>query len=87
MCRASREIWAISSRNTVIAACLMGYCRRFADVVVNYALSGKADELARPRLMALLAPYFEGYSATTRVLAIYAPAVAEMAMQVSLHDA
>jgi len=68
MCRAFREIWAISSRSEIIDACLMDYYRGFANLMAEYALGGDADGPTRARLKALLVPYFEGYSVTARSL-------------------
>ena len=68
MCRAFREIWAISSRNDVIDRCLMDYYEGFADVMADYALGGNADVACSEKLKALLVPYFEGYSVTARAM-------------------
>ena len=87
MCRAFREIWAISSRNTVIDRCLMEYYRRFADVMVAYALDGTADKACHARLKALLVPYFEGYSVTGRSLSMGGDAVAEMLTDMAMRVA
>lgn len=78
MCRAFREIWAISSRNAVIDRSLMEYYRRFADAMADYALDGAVGEAGRAQFIALLVPYFEGYSVTARSLALDVDAVAEM---------
>ena len=90
MCRAFREIWAISSRNTVIDRCLMEYYRRFADAMASYALGTIAGEAGRARLIALLVPYFEGYSVTAKSMTMDGDAVAEMltdlAMRVALDE-
>lgn len=78
MCRAFREIWAISSRSTVIEDCLMKYYRGFAEVMADFALEGDPDEAGRARLKALLVPYFEGYSVTARSLPLVADEVVDM---------
>lgn len=78
MCRAFREIWAISSRNDVIDRSLMDYYRGFADVMAEYALGGDLDDDRRDVLKALLVPYFEGYSVTARSLEMNVDAVALM---------
>lgn len=70
MCRAFREIWAISSRNDVIDDALMQYYSGFADVMADYASDGDTDHYCREKLKALLVPYFEGYSVTARSLAL-----------------
>ncbi|MDJ1015356.1 MAG: TetR/AcrR family transcriptional regulator [Paracoccaceae bacterium] len=87
MCRAFREIWAISSRNDVIDRCLMEYYRRFADAMVGYALDGTTGEAGRARLIALLVPYFEGYSVTARSLAMELDAIAEMLTDMAMRAA
>ncbi len=68
MCRAFREIWAISSRSDVIDRCLMDYYSGFAEVLADYALGGDADRYHSEKLKALLVPYLEGYSVTARSL-------------------
>lgn len=78
MCRAFREIWAISSRNDLINQCLMGYYRHFADVMVDFALQGETDAAVREKLKALLIPYFEGYSITAQSLTLDADETAAM---------
>ncbi|MGS4884231.1 TetR/AcrR family transcriptional regulator [Roseibium sp. MB-4] len=70
MCRAFREIWAISSRSGLIDECLMEYYRRFSKVVVDFAFEGKTDAASADRLTTLLIPYFEGYSITARALPV-----------------
>jgi len=70
MCRAFREIWAISSRSDVIDDALMHYYSRFADVMADYALGRASDQYCRENLKALLVPYFEGYSVTARSLTL-----------------
>ncbi|MEM1146103.1 MAG: TetR/AcrR family transcriptional regulator [Pseudomonadota bacterium] len=64
MCRAFREIWAISTRNEVIDNTLMDYYRGFADLMTDYALGVEMDGDRREQLKAILIPYFEGYSVT-----------------------
>ena len=68
MCRAFREIWAISSRNEVIDRCLMEYYRNFSNLMVDFAFSSKLDDGSRERLRTLLPAFFEGYSITGRAL-------------------
>ncbi|QFT99903.1 HTH-type transcriptional repressor KstR (plasmid) [Roseovarius sp. THAF8] len=78
MCRAFREIWAISSRNKEIDLRLMDYYSQFSKVVVDFALPDGFDTAARDRLRALLVPYFEGYSITARSLPMPVEDTAEM---------
>ena len=78
MCRAFREIWAISSRNSVIDQCLMEYYRRFADVIADYILDGDLDMARRETIKAVLIPYFEGYSVTGRALSLKTDAIAQI---------
>ena len=78
MCRAFREIWAISSRNPIIDQCLMDYYQRFADVLAEFVLGCSRDAASREKLQALLVPYFEGYSVTARSLSLKNDAVVEL---------
>jgi len=75
MCRAFREIWAMSSRNHIIDDALMEYYRRFADLIADYALGSDLDADRREKLKSLLVPYFEGYSVTARALKMDAEAI------------
>ncbi|MEM1145897.1 MAG: TetR/AcrR family transcriptional regulator [Pseudomonadota bacterium] len=75
MCRAFREIWAISSRNDVIEDALTEYYRGFADLMADYALGSDLDIDRRERIKALLVPYFEGYSVTARSFEMDAGAI------------
>nr|WP_280636857.1 TetR/AcrR family transcriptional regulator [Ruegeria sp. R14_0] len=84
MCRAFREIWAISSRNNVIDQCLMRYYRRFADLMANYALSDELGTADREKVKALLVPYFEGYSVTARSLNLKNDVVVDMVTDIAL---
>ncbi|MEM9249280.1 MAG: hypothetical protein AAGB05_11375 [Pseudomonadota bacterium] len=84
MCRAFREIWAISSRNSVIDQCLAQYYRRFADTLARSALNGDADPATSSRLKALLVPYFEGYSVTAPALDLTPDAAADMLTDLAL---
>lgn len=68
MCRAFREIWAISSRSTVIDECLMDYYRRFADVMASFVFEDTINAEGGDRLATILVPYFEGYSIVARSL-------------------
>ncbi|WP_052261223.1 TetR/AcrR family transcriptional regulator [Ruegeria sp. ANG-S4] len=84
MCRAFREIWAISSRNAIIDTCLTGYYRRFADVMADYAFGEDLEAADRDGLKALLVPYFEGYSVTARALTLDTSVIAEMLTDIVL---
>lgn len=84
MCRAFREIWAISSRNTVIDQCLMAYYRAFADVVADFACQENMDSKCRAQLASLLVPYFEGYSVTARALPLQIDATTNMLTEMAL---
>lgn len=68
MCRAFREIWAISSRNDVIDSCLMDYYRNFSDLMVDFAFAAPLDDSTRDRLRTCLIAFFEGYSVTGRAV-------------------
>lgn len=78
MCRAFREIWAISSRSDVIDDALMEYYAGFADLMADYALGGGSDQYCREKLKALLVPYFEGYSVTARSMTLDSEATERM---------
>ncbi|NRB15985.1 MAG: TetR/AcrR family transcriptional regulator [Rhodobacteraceae bacterium] len=78
MCRAFREIWAISSRNSVIDQCLMDYYRNFAELMADFAFETQLDEVRRNRLATLLLTFFEGYSITARSLPLGVDEAAEM---------
>ncbi|WP_425070174.1 TetR/AcrR family transcriptional regulator [Roseibium sp.] len=84
MCRAFREIWAISSRNSVIDQCLMDYYRNFSDVMTDFAFPGGLDAQVRKQLQALLIPFFEGYSITARSLPLTTEEAAEMLTALTL---
>lgn len=85
MCRAFREIWAISSRNPVIDQCMADYYRGLADVIADYILDGALTADGREKLKALLVPYFEGYSITALSLALGADEVENMLTDLALH--
>ena len=84
MCRAFREIWAISSRNSIVDNSLMDYYRRFADLMSDYALSDELDTADREKMKALLVPYFEGYSVTARSLTLENNIVEDMITDIVL---
>ena len=84
MCRAFREIWAISSRNDIIGQCLMDYYRRFADVLADHAFGDELDTADRQKVKALLVPYFEGYSVTARSLTLENHVVVDMVTDIVL---
>lgn len=85
MCRAFREIWAVSSRNEVIDDALMNYYRRFADVMADYALGVELDGGRREKLKAILVPYFEGYSVTAPSIKIDTEAIELMLTDMVQH--
>ncbi|MBY6144795.1 TetR/AcrR family transcriptional regulator [Mameliella alba] len=78
MCRAFREIWAISSRNQIIDRCLMDYYRTFAELLVRDAIPQSTDDHSRRKLETLLVTFFEGYSITARALPLNTEEAAEM---------
>ncbi|MEM7781364.1 MAG: TetR/AcrR family transcriptional regulator [Pseudomonadota bacterium] len=78
MCKIFREIWAISSRNPAVHACLMDYYRDFADTVIAYLDVPDVNEKQIDALVSLLVPYFEGYSVTAPALALPASDVQGM---------
>lgn len=84
MCRAFREIWAISSRNAVIDHCLMDYYRGFSGVLADFAVPEGVDTARRDRLTALLVPFFEGYSITARSLPLAPQETAAMLTDLAL---
>lgn len=84
MCRAFREIWAISSRNDIVDQCLIDYYRRFADVIADYASHGDLDAAGRLKLNALLLPYFEGYSVTAPSLILDNSTIVDMMTNIVL---
>ena len=84
MCRAFREIWAISSRNQTIDNCLMEYYRNFGDVIADFVFRDQLDETARARFISLLVPYFEGYSITARSSPLNTDEVVEMLTKIAL---
>lgn len=89
ICRAFREIWAISSRNDVIEQCLIDYYRRFADVIAVFAFGPNSDAASRDRFKTLILPYLEGYSVTAKALPQDADQTATMLTELafSLQDA
>ncbi|NRB34452.1 MAG: hypothetical protein HRU31_06835 [Rhodobacteraceae bacterium] len=46
--------------------------------MAEYACDGAVDDVRRARLVALLVPYFEGYSVTARALSMDLDSVSEM---------
>lgn len=78
MCRAFREIWAISSRNAILEQCLTDYYRSFSTIIVDFALQHEVDDASRQKFTSLLVPYFEGYSVTARALPLRREDVATM---------
>lgn len=78
MCKIFREIWAISSRNPAVRACLMDYYREFADTLIAYLDIQKVSEKQIDALVGLLVPYFEGYSVTAPALVLPVSDVQEM---------
>nr|WP_305985950.1 TetR/AcrR family transcriptional regulator [Roseibium sp. MMSF_3544] len=84
MCRAFREIWAISSRNEMIDQCLIDYYRTFADVMVNFAFPDGLDDTGRARVQSLLIPFFEGYSITGRSVPLDLEDTADMLTDLTL---
>jgi len=84
MCRAFREIWAISSRNAVIDRCLMDYYRTFSDVVIDFAFQPDLDDTGRTKLKSLLIPFLEGYSITARSLPLGVEDAAAMLTDLAL---
>ena len=84
MCRAFREIWAISSRNALIDSCLMEYYRSFADMMGEFAFPASIDDSTRARLKTLLLTFFEGYSITGRAVPLDTEEVVEMLTAVAM---
>lgn len=84
MCRAFREIWAISSRNESVAQSLMHYYGRLADVIAEYVFQDDPGGDARETLKALLIPYFEGYSVTAGSLGLGHETIADMLTNIVL---
>lgn len=78
MCRAFREIWAISSRNATIDQCLLNYYRTFSDVIVDFTFGSNIDDSGRDKFKSLFIPFFEGYSITARSLPLQREEAAAM---------
>lgn len=64
LCRTFRELWAISSRNPEIHACLVTYYRLFGSKLVGFAIGDAQSGSMHDRLVTLIVPYLEGYSIT-----------------------
>lgn len=78
MCRAFREIWAISSRNEIIDQALMNYYQSYADAMARFACPTPTTEAKRHQLASLLVTFFEGYSITGRALPMTMEQAADM---------
>lgn len=78
MCRAFREIWAISSRNDIIDQALMEYYQSYADAMARFACEAPAPEAKQNQLATLLVTFFEGYSVTGRALPMTMEQAADM---------
>lgn len=84
MCRAFREIWAISSRNAVIDDCLMDYYRHFSELMAEFAFPEGLEADARKQMQTLLVPFFEGYSITARSLPLDTEQTADLLTELAL---
>ena len=61
-CRVFREFWALSSRNAVVKAHLDEYYGEYASMLVAFLRPFARSKVAAGRAVALLLPWFEGYS-------------------------
>lgn len=78
MCRIFRELWAISSRNTLVRDCMENYYRTFSSMIAGFVLGEMADGDSGDRVGSLLMPFFEGYSVTASAVPLSTEDVAEM---------
>lgn len=67
-CRVFREFWALSSRNEEVRHHLDAYYREYAEQLVAFLSPVAASSAAARRAVALLLPWFEGYSVTAASL-------------------
>lgn len=64
MCATFREIWAIATRSSQVAAALEDYYQRVADLIGATLLKAVPDAAVRARIVNLLLPYLEGFTLT-----------------------
>ena len=86
MCRIFRELWAISSRNTVVRDHMADYYRSLAGLIADFILGESTDPNGRKRLGSLLLPFFEGYSVTASSVPMPADQVADMLIEIAMRD-
>ena len=69
-CRIFREFWALSPRNPEIRTHLDAYYREYADKLTELLLPVAETAAAARRAVALLVPWFEGYSVTSASIGV-----------------
>ena len=75
-CRIFREFWALSSRNPEVREHLDTYYREYSAMLFGLLLPAAKSPEAAQRAVALLMPWFEGYSVTAASLALEGDAIA-----------
>ncbi len=78
MCRIFRELWAISSRNTIVRDHMTGYYLNFSALMADFVIGEDVDPAVHDRVRSLLLPFFEGYSVTAAALPLPMEQVADM---------
>ncbi|MEM9382780.1 MAG: TetR/AcrR family transcriptional regulator [Planctomycetota bacterium] len=67
-CRVFRELWALSSRNAEVREHLERYYREYSSMLVAFLRPVARSRTAARRAVALLLPWFDGYSVTASSL-------------------
>ncbi len=75
-CRIFREFWALSSRNSEVREHLDAYYKEYGAILFELLLPVAESPAAARRAVALLLPWFEGYSVTAASLALDEEAMA-----------
>ena len=77
MCRIFREYWAISTRNEAIDAYLLDYYRAMTGALIKIFKPLAKDDESVERAVAILIPFVEGYSITSRALSVELDSIVE----------
>ncbi|MEN1726939.1 MAG: TetR/AcrR family transcriptional regulator [Pseudomonadota bacterium] len=78
LCRIFRELWAISTRNTMIHQELMHYYAELSSAVALAILGSEASDRKKARVGSLVLPFVEGYSITASALPLSYQEVTEL---------